>query len=258
MKKILIAIMCVLMFSTISVAGPKEIVLYHDESYPPYSYKDDDGKPVGIYVELLKIVDERLEDYVFIFEPVPWKRALNYMETGEGFAMFPPYFRPEERPWLDYSIFLMEEGIAAVIDRNNSSLPVKNWPEEFKDKVVGINSGFSFPIVDEFKDKVFKVDSSPSNLVALRKLREKRIDVYVNDSLAIAATIQEMKLKNEATPDIHIAFTLSKEMAFLAVSHNHKNDFKDDFVKQVNSVLNEMRMKNEIEEVVTNFLLRIR
>ncbi len=152
----------------------------------------------------------------------------------------------------------MEEGIVAVIDRNSSSLPAKNWPEEFRDRVVGINSGFSFPIVDEFKDKVFKVDSSPSNLVALRKLREKRIDVYVNDSLAIASTIQEMKLKNEATPDVHIAFTLSKEMAFLVVFHNHKNDFKDDFVKQVNSVLNDMRMKNEIEEVATNFLLRIR
>lgn len=47
-------------------------------------------------------------------------------------------------------------------------------------------------------------------------------------------------------------------MAFLAVSHNHKNDFKDDFVKNVNSVLNDMRMKNELEEIVTNFLLRIK
>lgn len=56
MKKILIAIMCVLMFSTISVAGPKEIVLYYDESYPPYSYKDDSGNSAGIYVQLLKIV----------------------------------------------------------------------------------------------------------------------------------------------------------------------------------------------------------
>lgn len=58
MKKILIATMFVFLFSTISVASPKEIVLYHDDSYPPYAYKDDNGKPAGIYVELLKIVGE--------------------------------------------------------------------------------------------------------------------------------------------------------------------------------------------------------
>ncbi len=255
LKKIVLALVLVVLMCVSSMAKPIEVTLLFDESYPPYCYVDEDGNQVGIYIDLLKTIDEMLDDYVFIFEPIPWRRGLHLIEKGEAFAIFPPYFRPEERPWIDYSVFLMEEGFVAVIDSNRSKPPTEAWPNMFKDKVIGINRGFSVPLLEESKHlNLFKIEEADGNIVNLRKLREGRIDVYINDSLAINASILEMKRRGEEIPNVQTALYISKEMAFLGISKVFEAEYKEDFIQHVSKVLFEMHSNNEIENTVINFL----
>ncbi len=42
-----------------------DVTIYGDNSYPPYSY-DDNGKPSGLYVKIIKKAFEKIEGYILI------------------------------------------------------------------------------------------------------------------------------------------------------------------------------------------------
>ena len=85
-----------LFLATTMASAAEKVVVYGDDSYPPYTYLDAaTKKPMGIYVEILQAVFAKMVDYEVTIELVPWKNALNKVETGSGLAMFPPYYNKE-------------------------------------------------------------------------------------------------------------------------------------------------------------------
>ncbi len=64
----------------------RPFVWYDDDDYPPFIYKDKDGRPRGLYQELMVEIFKRME-VPLIYEVFPWKRAQKYTEEGKSDGM---------------------------------------------------------------------------------------------------------------------------------------------------------------------------
>ena len=58
-----------------------ELIIGSD-NYEPYNYLDDDGKPVGIDVELAEAVCEQL-GYTPVFQYIVWDKKDEYLDNGK-------------------------------------------------------------------------------------------------------------------------------------------------------------------------------
>ena len=68
-----------------AVGAETEVVVYSDDNYLPYAYKEG-GQARGIYTEILKKAFARMDGFKVRIETVPWKRGVSYLEKGTGFA----------------------------------------------------------------------------------------------------------------------------------------------------------------------------
>jgi len=97
--QLFICIFICLYIPRLALSSDIDVEIYADDSYPPYSYNEG-GELKGIYTEILKKAFSRMEGYKVKINAVPWKRALSYIERGKGFAIYPPYHRVEDRPYM--------------------------------------------------------------------------------------------------------------------------------------------------------------
>jgi hypothetical protein len=87
--------------------------------------------------------NQQMPDYHVKLTAVPWRRGLMLIETGQGFALDPPYFRPDERPYMKYSVALFDEELSIFCD---SAIIAKRkpkvWPDDYFNLTIGINAGY--------------------------------------------------------------------------------------------------------------------
>ncbi len=254
MKRVVVVLFALLIFPCQLLAQPTEVTLYCDDAYSPYAYMEK-KEAAGIYTDIVRAVAEKMPDYAVTIEPVPWRRGLNYMQTGEGFALFPPYYRPEERPFLDYAIKMLDEELVVVV-RGDSPIEVDAaWPEDFKDMRVGSNAGFIF--MDPWKDKgIFVYDESADNRTAILKLAHGRIDAYVNDRLAILSTVAEMRASGTNVPEVRVVALLSSEAGYLAFTNEggDRYPYKDDFIAKFRTAFEELEQSGEVQKIVNSYV----
>lgn len=244
MKKTLLAL--IFCFLTVTTATAKqEVVVYCDDGYPPYAYEEN-GMAKGIYVKILETAFRRMEDYTVKIEPVPWKRGLNLMETGKGFALFPPYYRPDERPYLDHAVSLMFEEIAIIAREGVNITSLSKWPEDFEGLTMGLNEGFAVINVKEIPDSIV-IDYSPNNRTAMMKLAFSRIDFYVNDKMAILDSKAKIEAEERKLPGFRWGPVLQKEEAFVVFSNTNDEayPYKQDFIDKLNLILEGMKQNGE-------------
>ncbi len=234
----------ILMNTTASAV--RHITIYGDDGYAPYSFKDNE-KNNGIYVKILQKAFSKMKRYKVEIKLIPWKRAILLTKKGAIFAIFPPYFRPNRRPWIEpYSVPILDEGLS-VYCRNEVLTPSRpNWPEDYKGLQIGINDGFLIPDAEELQ-----IQDAPSNKINLKKLFAGRIDCYVNDSKSILYTVKQMGADISMIKE---GAQLSLEHGYLAFSKNNNPPYKQDFIEKFNTVIMHMKQSGEIEKIVHDFL----
>ncbi len=78
----------VLILSIVSVEADASKLKLMAEEYPPYSYKRE-GKPQGLFVDLVQKIQEKLGDESSQVVFYPWARGYKMLLSGEGDALFP-------------------------------------------------------------------------------------------------------------------------------------------------------------------------
>lgn len=246
MKRLLFVLAALLVFSAGSAFAAKQVTIYGDDAYEPYAFSNG-GKPDGIYVKIFEQAFAKMPDYKVVIEMVPWKRALKLVEQGKGLAVFPPYYRAAERPWIDpWSEPILEEGFAAYCRNEVLSSPKPNWPGDYQGLIIGSNEGFSVP-----KAEGLNVQEAPNSEVNIKKLFAGRIDCYVNDGNAILYAIKQLGLD---VSKVSKGTQISSENGYLAFSKTGPYPFKDDFVAQFNAIIKDMKANGEIDAIVKSFL----
>jgi len=245
--------------STVFAAEDKvEVVLYGDDSYPPYSYIVD-GESEGIYCRILKLAAQRIEGYDVRVALVPYKRALEEAKQGYIFAIFPPYSHPIKRPYLsEYSVPLLIEETVVYCGETVMPFPNERWPDDYFGLTIGNNDGFVIggdKLLLAAKQGKIKIESYKGTEVNLRKLMVGRVDCYINDRVSILWTLK--RLDESELPysrELAEGATIRQEEAYVAFSRKFNAPYRHDFIDKLNSVILDMRESGEIQRIVDSFL----
>ncbi|CAN7566976.1 ABC transporter substrate-binding protein [Rugamonas sp. R1(2021)] len=240
------------------------VTIYADAGYPPYSYEKD-GKPAGLYYEIVRAAFARMRGYKIDVQAVPWKRGMALIRSGAGFALYPPYLNTKDEPWTwPYSLPLYEERVAAVCRKDVlAAKPRKRWPEDFYGLTIGNNAGF---IVggEAFEKAVragsLRVEEGKDSATNILKLGMKRIDCYINDRVSIQWTLNQLKAEGKydeggAHAELAEATVIAVEQGFLGFTDrdNGKFTYKSDFVRQFDTIIYQMKRTGEIDNIARGF-----
>jgi len=251
-KRLVLVILLAIFYLSIYGQNMK-VIVYADDGYPPYSYKEGD-LAVGIYAEILQTAFSRMEGYDVEMKPIPWLRGLSMLESGEGFAIYPPYYRPKERPYMDYSVPILAEEMAVLVRKD--LLPRKKWIDDYKGLTIGINRGFA--VFSDDEKKLIKIEEEATNRGNLLKLGAKRIDAYANDRISMLWSLQQLKSSGEYRTnfvDVEIGTIIRTEYGYLGytTSSGDKYSYKKDFMEKFDKEINKMKENGEIEAIVRRY-----
>ena len=244
-------------------AAVTEVIIYSDDSYNPYSYTDKDGQPVGIYTQIINEAFELMPEYKLKIVPLPWKRAMLALEKKEVIAVYPPYYRPNERPFIgEYSEPILTENIVVVARKNDGNKKRKLWPKDWLDQKIGLFLGtidIAGPELSKaFYEKKVNIIESKSNEENLIKLASGEIDVYVNDRIAILHTLKilkQNKIWKKKFPEIEEVAVVSSEQGYLAFAKpDPKFSYQKDLVLKFNKAIRKLKRENRIKEIVEQSL----
>ena len=232
------------------IFAEEKVVIYCDENYPPYTYIYK-NQLTGIYVDLMENIDKKLKDFDIVLEPIPWARAVKMLEVGQAEAIIDAWYRPIERPFMSYSVPMLNEEI--VITSINGK--TGNWPKDFVGKKIGINRGFA--VFKEEDKRLLTIEEANSTSDNILKLLTGRIDYYANDKYSILLEISTLVSDKVITPadakKIKILNSLSKEDGYIGYrkTSNWKN--KNKFVEAVDNEIEKMKKNGELNAIVKKY-----
>ncbi|NDV24778.1 ABC transporter substrate-binding protein [Desulfovibrio sp. JC022] len=224
----------------------ERVTVYGDKTYAPFCFMHN-GTYDGIYVRILTKAFSRMDGYNVEIKPLPWKRALRGLEKGKIFAMFPPYYRPKLRPWIDiYSTPILEEGYELYCRKEIFTKPRPNWPQDYQDLQIGTNLGYAVPQINGIA-----LQETASSIQNAKKLMQGKIDCYASNNIS---TIYLLKKMGADLSMFKKGVKISLEYSYLAFSNKNNPSYKKDFIRQFNEVINKMKKDNEIKAIVDEFI----
>jgi len=244
-------------------AAAQRVTIYVDDAYPPYSYAVN-GVAFGVYPAVLARIFAGMPGYQIEMQPVPWKRGLRLLEQGEGFALAPPYYRPGERPWMDYSAPIMLESVVIFCNETVAArIGVPRWPDDYHGLRIGINTGF-LPGGPAFeaarRDRKLTVEETRGTDENVKKLLLGRIDCYMNDRYAIQHALLRARAEDAYQRAARVVETgvVSQEQGYLGFTRQQGErwTYRTDFIRQFNLVLEELRRSGELAQIADRELRR--
>ncbi|OHX12313.1 hypothetical protein BI347_01425 [Chromobacterium sphagni] len=243
-----------------AAADVQTVTILTDNGYPPYSYEAG-GQAQGIYNDILRAAASRLRGYQIELKPVPWKRGLAEVENGRALALSPPYYRPRERPYMQpYSVPMLNEQVVVYCRAEVLQTPRKRWPDDYRGLRFGNNSGFR-PGGDAFWALIgqgqINLEEAADARTNLLKLIRGHLDCYLNDKLAIQLELARLQQQRLYIPGaLQEAVGVSEEQGYVGFTDRDQGRFpyKQDFVRQLNQVLGEMKRNGQIDRILNRAL----
>jgi polar amino acid transport system substrate-binding protein len=244
-----------------SAAAQTVAPIVTENAYPPFVYVDESGALTGIYPAILAAAFARLEGYEVQVEPMPWWRALNQVERGAAFAVFPPYESSgAKRPFIDrYSEPIWMERLVLVCGAHVDVAERAAWPDDFHGLTVGANAGYIMggdAFVAAVDAGAIALEEAPDAASNLRKLIAGRIDCYVNAAMAIEAGLAEIGATEADRAALAQVMILDENAANVGYSAAGAYPFKADFADALDAVLIEMRQSGEMARIAAEFFTR--
>jgi len=225
-----------------------------DEDYKPYIYKDHDGKPKGVFKDLMVEIFKRM-DIPLEYQLYPWKRSQKYVQDGKADGMVTVVTKKR----LEFTIptdplINMYEKIFTRKD-NPRIKEIMNITDisQFKGfKVLEyIGAGWA---EEHFKD--LDMVWVPKQTNALIMLANKRGDIYVTSEFIGISNIKDLikanpkyannlkKLVATKTPLTTLEFSLliQKDSKFV------------DIIPKFNETLKEMKKDGTYDKIVNKYL----
>ncbi|KZN42671.1 transporter substrate-binding domain-containing protein [Pseudoalteromonas luteoviolacea] len=228
------------------------VTILVDDSYPPYSYVSN-GYLYGIYVEQVKLAARQLADhYQITLEAIPWKRGVAAMESGEAFALMPPYIHKDKRPYIwPYSVSLGEEAVVAFCNQGITLKNILKRKPQLEPINIGINAGFLI-LDDELavaREKgLIKIWENKDTKSNIKKLSKNRLDCYLNDRLSTVMGVEALKselqtLDMSQFQEDKIVLTRTAHIGYTK-ENGERFPYKLDFIEKMNEALRVVQANN--------------
>ncbi|MGK5056534.1 substrate-binding periplasmic protein [Janthinobacterium sp. LB2P49] len=259
---ILPAVLCLFIAASAQAGTAVPLLIYGDDDYPPYSYVEN-GQIKGIYTEIVREATQSMPQYAVQLRPVPWKRGVLMLQTGEAFALYPPYSWRSERPYVRYSVPLLMEQLVVLCNQDVlAKRKLQQWPADYAGLHIGVNAGFLLGDAKQMaalqaSNIVF--DTAKGTRTNLLKLMRGRIDCYVSDRLSAQWELQRIRREGPpgtpmqaiqetaqlASQQGHLGFTERRPVAY---------PYRDDFIEQFNAAIVRMQNNGAIRRIVDRAL----
>lgn len=253
---------CLLMGVCLLAQAKTRVEILADASYPPYSWQE--GEEVrGIYADIVRQVTASMEEYEVVIKPVPWRRGLSMIEQGAAFAIFPPYYMPDSRPWIwPYSQPMLDEELVVMCGEGVAVNTVQaRFPDDYQGLRFGINAGFAIgspPFWQLVKERKIEVEEVKGNRENLLKIVRGRVDCTVNDRLSLLfellSMIQNKQLAVADMSRLKQGPVISREQGFLGYSRKGAFPFREDFTGQFDKGLYQLKKQDGIRAIVEKYL----
>lgn len=242
---------------------PIEVTILCDAGYPPYSYAEGD-QARGLYHDILRAAFARMPDYRVQIRPLPWARALAELAKGRAFALYPPYYRPSERPWMDYSRPILREKLVVFLRAEVArKLPDEQFPQAYGGLRIGQNSGF-INIPDQTYQRMLARGElqqvfGKDNRTSLAMLYRGRLDAYINDRRAVLWELERMRsdgvLGDNGLGWIVEGPWLSGEEGHLSYTRRNPQayPYKEDFKTRLDAILADLEREGVIYRIVSGY-----
>ncbi|WP_310015463.1 substrate-binding periplasmic protein [Aeromonas salmonicida] len=233
-----------------------------ETNYPPYVWQE--GEEVkGIYVDIVRNVTASMEDYEVVIKALPWRRGLSMVEQGSAFAIFPPYYQPDNRPWMwPYSQPLLDEELVVMCGAGVAvNTPNAQFPADYHGLRFGINAGYMVG-GDAFwqaaRAKQLDVEEVKGNRENLLKMIRGRVDCTISDRLSLLYELLKMTQTSQLAVTDMSQFkqgpVLSREQGFIGYSRKGFFPFRQDFVEQFDKHLYQLKKRDGITPIVEHYL----
>jgi polar amino acid transport system substrate-binding protein len=217
-----------------------------DENYPPYMFAED-GKPAGLYTDLISGAFERM-DMPLTIEAMAWTAALQRIDGAE-IGLGGLYKNDARLEKYDYSDAILEEKLMVFV-RSGDEFAFDSL-DDLRGRVVGVISGWSYgQAIDEARASgLLTTEEATSDGENLMKLLAGEIDAAIVDALAartIIAGHDELKGTVIALPK-----PVATNMAYLAFNKDaHRQSLLEDF----DATLSGMRADGSFETILSTSL----
>ena len=126
---------CLCLPGLVAPAAPLRVVM--DQNYPPYAYRNAEGKLEGYTVDLWRLWQQKTGTPVEII-PANWAQALPLLETGKADVVDPVFLTPARLPRFDFS---PSYGVVGTSIYADASLGGIHDLRSLKGFVVGVQAG---------------------------------------------------------------------------------------------------------------------
>lgn len=263
MRSLLVLLLAGLLHAESWARTPIEVLIFCDAGYPPYSYEED-GEARGVYTEILRAAFARMPDYRVHIRPLPWARGLAELAEGRALALYPPYYRPSERPWMDYSRPILREKLVVFMRAEVArKLPDGRFPQAYRGLRIGQNSGFLNILERDYSLMLARGELHQiyvkDNRTSLAMLYRGRLDVYINDRRAVLWELERMHsdevFGEEGLNWIVEGPWLTGEAGHLGYSRRHPRayPYREDFKRQLDAILGDLEREGVIYRIVSRY-----
>ncbi len=149
-----------------------------EKDFPPYNFIDENGNKTGLDTEIVKAVMKQIKIELTI-KNAPWKRVVSYVDNNKVSFAYQFMGKPErfEKYWMIGPIRNGKTYLAVLKDS-----PIKDFNslDDLKGNSIGCVSGYAYsPEFD--KSTSLKKDTCKNNILLIKKLVAKRVDVIIID-----------------------------------------------------------------------------
>ncbi|WP_127715998.1 ABC transporter substrate-binding protein [Halobacteriovorax sp. HLS] len=179
---------------------------------PPYNYKDKNGKPVGLAVEIVQEIQRRVKNN----DPIqfyPWARAYRTAETTPNVVLF-SMARTKKRQNLFKWIGPFVDNSWILVTKKNSSLKIDNLEQAKLIPTIGVyrdDSRDHYLTQHGFKN----LSRTNLNENGFRMLFADRIDAYAAVDITLDKSLSEIGYK---TDELKTLLTLKTVQVFIVIS----------------------------------------
>lgn len=192
----------------------------------PLSYTDENGKLTGYEVEILKLVDEKLEDYSFDIVGVADSAAEIGLDTGKYDLIAQGLFRSEAR---EEKYLIPEESNGASLMRvysNKDNKDIDSFDDLVGKKIYPSSpSGGVFNLLTEYNkenpDKPIEFDTTDQGFAVVDRLRE--VDSGKYDALVLPSNLVQKEVIESQNLEINISEPLKVFPTYFLIHNSEEN-----------------------------------
>lgn len=218
--------------------------------YPPFTYIDEEGNNAGYDFEVLKLVDEKLEQYEFTYEALEFRTILPALDAGQVRLTAHQWAKNEDREanylFTEEPYWVVENFLVTSADSDFKPLTL----DDLVGKTVVVSSGNNYgPIIDEY-------NATHEEQIELKYV-EATFDLIVNE-LATGnadATILDSSFYYGLSDEIQEALDLAEEPfsttdVFFIVSQGDA-----ELKTAVDEAVAELREEGKLDELKEEFII---